>query len=977
MNDLAALPAALCEDAARLLERFREAEQTSSAAPAGTPRAAQLAAVFAKSPFIADYAIRWPAEFVALIAAPEIAVARERAAYDLLLQVALAECTELAAAKTALRHLRRREMVRIAWRDLELGADVRTVMLELSAFADAVVSHASSWLQTLLAARFGRAYGEDGDAVSLLVLAMGKLGGLELNFSSDIDLLFIYEGDGTTRGGRKALEHQDYFDRVGRELIALLNENTADGYVFRVDMRLRPFGDSGPLTSSLSAIEHYYAVHGRDWERYALIKARALCGDERCRTALAALIRPFVYRRYLDYGALDALREMKALIDREASAAAQSDDVKRGWGGIREIEFTAQLFQLTRGGREARLRHRALLPTLAACAELGLLEVDEVATLTASYCFLRMVEHRLQQARDEQTHRLPRDETERARVAFAAGFDDWTSFLAALDRHRDTTRTLFAALLKPVGARHEDAPTAATPWDALWQAATAVDLPAQLAAHGRTASAVLAEVLGALKSERFQSRLSQHSRLRLDRVMPVLLEKICNGQVDDETVQRIAQLLRAIAGRSVYLAFLADHPDALTRLIELFSASGWIAQQITRHPILLDELLDARVLYAPPDQARLHALLCEQLAAAGELSEDLAPDLAPDLDAAMDALRSFKNSQVLRVAASDITQHFPIAEVSNQLTYIAEACIVSAFEIAWRSLVARFGAPMYTLNGLRQAAHVAVIAYGKLGGWELGYGSDLDLVFLHDSAGEAQNTAGERTVDNPVFFGRLVQRVIHILATVTPAGATYEVDTRLRPSGAAGQLVTNCEAFAEYQRHDAWVWEHQALTRARPIAGDQDLARRFSEIRREVLARPRAPQALARDIVEMRERMLKELDRGNARSFDLKHGLGGITDIEFMVQYAVLRWANVHASLLTWTDNLRLLETIAALNLLPAPLCRGLHDAYFAYRAELHRCALQQIDGLVDASKFQAQRQEVRDIWTTVLGPSLQAGEYT
>ena len=973
MNDLAALPAALREDAARLLERFQEADATLSAAPSDTPHAAQLATVFAKSPFVAAYAICWPAEFVALVASPEIAVARERAAYDALLQGALSACTAVPAAKAALRCLRRREMVRIAWRDLELGADLETIMAELSAFADAVVSHAMTWLQTLLASRFGRAYGEDGGALSLLVLAMGKLGGCELNFSSDIDLLFIYEGDGTTHGGRKALEHQDYFDRVGRELIGLLHENTADGYVFRVDMRLRPFGDSGPLTSSLSAIEHYYAVHGRDWERYALIKARALCGDERCRTALAALIRPFVYRRYLDYGALDALREMKALVDREASAAAQCDDVKRGRGGIREIEFIAQLFQLTRGGREARLRNRALLPTLAACAELRLLEANEVATLTASYRFLRMVEHRLQQARDEQTHRLPRDETERARVAFAAGFDDWTSFLAVLDAHRDATRALFTAVLKPLALSDDEAPATETSWDALWQAAAAEDLPARLTARGRTESAVLAEVLGTLKAERFQSRLSQHSRARLDRLMPVLLEKICAGKVNDATVQRIALLLRAIAGRSVYLAFLADHPDALARLIELFDASAWIAQQITGHPILLDELLDARVLYAPPDQARLHARLREQLAAA----DDLTSDLAPDLDAAMDALRSFKNSQMLRVAASDITQHIPIAEVSNQLTYIAEACIVSALEIAWRSLVACFGSPMYTVNGVRQAAHVAVIAYGKLGGWELGYGSDLDLVFLHDSAGEAQNTAGERTVDNQVFFGRLVRRVIHILATVTRSGATYEVDTRLRPSGAAGQLVTNCEAFAEYQRRAAWVWEHQALVRTRAVAGDSSLALRFNAIRREVLARPREPATLIHDIVEMRARMLKELDRGTARSFDLKHGLGGITDIEFMVQYAVLRWADTHASLLTWTDNLRLLETIAALSLLPAPLCRSLHDAYFAYRAELHRCALQQIDGLVDASKFQAQRQEVRDIWKTVLGPSLQAGEHT
>ncbi len=956
MNSATALPAILRDDTARLLDRFAEAATGHFAASADSPLAAQIAATFAKSLFVAEYAIRWPAEFLAMITAPNLREARDRVAYDALLETALAPCKDVVSAKSALRRLRRAEIVRIAWRDLELGIRVDIIMTELSAFADAVVGHVVTWLHRYFEPRVGRACGEDGAPLSLLVLAMGKLGGGELNFSSDIDLLFIYEHDGETHGGRKAIDHQDYFDRVGRELIGLLNEKTADGYVFRVDMRLRPFGDSGPLTSSLAAIEHYYAVHGRDWERYALIKARTLCGDERCRIALEALIRPFVFRRYLDFGALDALREMKALIDSEARSEALSDNIKRGRGGIREIEFTGQLFQLTRGGRDARLRNRALMPTLAACAELGLLDAEEVASLSASYRFLRVVEHRLQQVRDEQTHSLPHDDKERARIAFAAGFADWPTFHDALSIHRQATRALFAALLKPAGAPDEDTPAAASPWDTLWQEAVADNLASRLAAHGRNDNAVLAAVVLDLKSERFQSRLSQHSRARLDRIMPTLLQMICARAVNDETVQRITGLLRAVAGRSVYLAFLADHPDALARLIELFAASGAIAQQITRHPLLLDELLDPRTLYAPPDQARLHALLAEQLVS------------ADDLEVAMETLRSFKGSQVLRVAASDITGQFPIAEVSNQLTYIAEACVDAALKLAWRDLVARYGAPSYGQGDTRRQARVTVIAYGKLGGWELGYGSDLDLVFLHDSSGEEQRTAGEHAVENNVFFSRLVQRFIHILSTVTPAGATYEIDTRLRPSGAAGQLVTNCEAFAHYQLNEAWVWEHQALVRARPIAGDAVLAARFGEIRREVLVQARQPAALQRDVIEMRARMLKELDRSNARSFDLKHGIGGVTDIEFMVQYAVLRWAGEHSPLLAWTDNLRLLETIADLDLLPAPLCRSLHDAYFAYRAELHRCALQQIDGLVDAKRFQAQRQEVRQIWNTVFG---------
>ena len=955
MDKLAALPSLLQEDTARLLERFQQALADCAAPAIEASVAAQISAAFCKSSFIAEYAIRRPSAFLELLAAPTLSLARDRLAYDGLVANALAQCHEFSVAQSALRGLRHEEMVRVAWRDLQFGISVEVVMAELSAFADAVVSHAVAWLHRHLEPRFGRACDEQGVPLSLLVLGMGKLGGGELNFSSDIDLLFIYECDGVTRGGRKDIEHQEYFDRLGRDLIGLLNEKTADGYVFRVDMRLRPFGDSGPLTSSLAAIEHYYAVHGRDWERYALIKARALCGDASCRSALEALIRPFVFRRYLDYGALDALREMKALIDNEASSEALRDDVKRGRGGIREIEFTAQLFQLTRGGREARLRHRSLLPTLACCGELGLLEADEVTRLSASYRYLRMVEHRLQEVRDEQTHRLPHDDKERARLAFAAGCDDWPAFDAELSAHRRATRTLFEALLNVATPGKGEEPAGPSLWQDLWLRANEDELAARLVACGRQDPATLLEVLRDLKAERFQSRLSQHSRERLARIMPVLLEMVVTRNLSDETIQRVAALLRAIAGRSVYLAFLADYPDALTRLVDLFAASAWITQQITRYPILLDELLDVRVLYAPPDQARLRELLRAQLAA------------ADDQEAAMEALRSFKNSQMLRVAASDITEQFPIAEVSNQLTYIAEACVDGALGLAWRDLVARYGRPMCIDKGVARAASLSVIGYGKLGGWELGYGSDLDLVFLHDSAGEAQHTDGERGIENNVFFSRLVQRFIHITSTVTATGATYEVDTRLRPSGAAGQLVANCEAFGIYQNQEAWVWEHQALVRARAIAGDVAIGQRFSDIRAEVLARPREPLALQHEITAMRARMVDELDRSNEQRFDLKHGLGGITDIEFMVQYAVLRWAGQHPRLLIWTDNLRLLETIADLGLLPAALCRGLHDAYFAYRAALHRCALQQQDALVDARQFQAQRQEVRQIWTTVL----------
>lgn len=944
----AGLPDLLWDEVRPLAARYADACGSPVIAPA-------IVGAFAKSPFLAEYAIREPAAFAAMLADPGLADARSEDSYAAEVADALAAATDLATAKTALRRFRRAAFARIAWRDLELGVDVVTIMHELSACADAIIAAAVRWLHEAASVRFGRALGADGEPLEMLVLGMGKLGGRELNFSSDIDLIFVYDAAGTTVGGRKELSHQDYFDRIGRDLIALLNETTVDGFVFRVDMRLRPFGDSGPLTSSLGALEHYYTVHGRDWERYALIKARALSGGARLKAGLAALIRPFVYRRYLDYGALDALREMKASINREAGTRQLEDDIKRGTGGIREIEFTAQLFQLTRGGREPRLRDRSLLATLASCAELGLLSQEDVLSLVDAYRFLRTTEHRLQQVRDEQTHSLPRDALGRARLAWASGAPDWDSLAQRLEAARAATSRRFSALLAVAAEADGDAPR--SPWLDVWSGPEDRAAIAQrLAAAGVMLDEPLLEVVMDLKSARFLSRLSRTGRERLDRLMPGLLETMHASRMSNAAQRRLGELVHAIARRSVYLAFLIDNPGAVKRLIELFDASPWIADQITRYPILLDELLDPGVLYAPPDQTRLAALAREQVAQ------------ADDLESAMEALRGFKNQQVLRVAASDITGQFPVAEVSNQLTYIAEASLAAALALAWRDLAARHGEPHCQDDDGPRAARFAIIGYGKLGGWELGYGSDLDLVFIHDSSGPQQQTDGARPIENNVFFTRLAQRLIHILSTATPSGVAYDIDTRLRPSGAAGQLVPGIDAFAAYLREEAWVWEHQALVRARAVAGDPALGERFRQLRADVLAQPRATAMLASEVPAMRERMLAERDRAPDGRFDLKHGLGGITDIEFMVQYAVLRWACEHPSLLVWTDNLRLLEIIAGLGLWEPGTCRSLHDAYFAMRAEIHRSTLQQADGVVEAAGFAQHRSRVMAIWKDVFG---------
>lgn len=904
------------------------------------------------SHFGANFVCREPGDFIALVTQAD--EPRDGDHYTQLIAEALAAVSDIPHAKAALRRLRQREMVRIAWRDIVLGADVFSVMTELSAFADACIEGAVRWLQQHFTARFGIASDQHGDELALMVIGMGKLGGNELNFSSDIDLIFVYGEDGETHGGRREVTHQEYFDRIGREFIGLLNETTVDGYVFRVDMRLRPFGDSGPLTTSVAGLEHYYAVHGRDWERYALIKGRVITGDERSRKRLQDIIKPFVFRRYLDFGALEALREMKQLINREAGSAEMAGDVKRGPGGIREIEFTAQLFQLTRGGREPRLRERGLENTLQTIAGLDLLPATTVADLLAAYRFLRVSEHRLQQLNDWQTHALPDDTMARARQAYAMGFDDWLSYSETLKQHRDTTRAHFAALLGDGENCDEDE---LKPWIKLWRAAVdASELDAALAALPLAALKDTYTPLLELQSERFQQRLSRQGRERLDRLMPLLLAACTAEQTSAAGFERLVKLIAAVARRSVYVAFLADNPGALERLVKLFNASPWIADQIIAQPLLLDELLDPQSLFAPPDAARL-----TQLAEQHIRHDD-------GLESAMEALRAFRNQQMLRVAASEATDQFPLTEVSNQLTDIAEVCVRNALTLAWAETTAKYGCPGYEQDGEWLQAGFGIIGYGKLGGYELGYGSDLDVVFLHDCEGGKGHTRGNREIENEVFYTRLAQRFIHILSTTTPTGSAYEIDTRLRPSGSAGMMVTSTASFTRYLGEEAWVWEHQALVRARAVAGDESIASAFAETRAAVLARARNDRELQTEITSMRQRMRGELDRSNEQQFDLKQGRGGITDIEFMVQYAVLRWAAEHPVLLNWTDNLRLLETIASLALWSPQTCQALRDAYFAYRAANHRCALQHIDGIVAASEFAAHREQVSTNWDKLFG---------
>ncbi|MBI5041461.1 MAG: bifunctional [glutamate--ammonia ligase]-adenylyl-L-tyrosine phosphorylase/[glutamate--ammonia-ligase] adenylyltransferase [Gammaproteobacteria bacterium] len=992
---LSAVPAELQAEVAAQWEAY-----SAAAAEAGLTPPAQadflriVGRVWAGSDFVARACARDPGLLDDLLVSGDLlgdyAVGELRSKAER----ALAAVTDDAELALALRQLRRREMVRIAWRDLAGWARVEEVLEDLSALADACVNAALDTLYAWQCRELGTPMNTAGITVGaatgqpqrLVVLGMGKLGARELNFSSDIDLIFAFPEAGqdlNRRRGRRGISHEEFFIRLSQRLIQALNDVTAAGFVYRVDMRLRPYGDSGPMAMSFAALEDYYQSQGREWERYAMVKARALAGAPEAIAELEELLRPFVYRRYLDFGAFEQLREMKVLIQQELERRGLRQDIKLGPGGIREVEFIAQAFQLVRGGREPLLRERSLLTVLSRLAQLYLLPAYAAERLAEAYRFLRRVENRLQAYADEQTHQLPEDDTARLRLAFTLGYPDWDTFLRALDKHRRFVHGQFEQVFSaPQAAINTsintatNAPSATSSSDAnfaaLWTGVSGADAVRRLfATVNEDDCEEILRRLNAFRDGPALRTLGTRGRPRMDRLMPLLLGAVSKASDPAQTFVRVLAVIEAIAGRSAYLALLVENPMALSQLVRLCAASPWIAERLARYPLLLDELLDPRHLYTPPQRTDLERQLALRMAQID----------AEDLEQQMDALRQFQKAAVLRVAAADVLGATPLMRVSDHLTDLAEVILKEVLALCWAHMVRRHGVPGGCPEGRRQPAGFAIIAYGKLGGIELGYGSDLDLVFLHAAQGGAARTDGDKwgakPLDTPVFFARLGQRIIHLLNTLTPAGVLYEVDMRWRPSGASGLLVTSLEAFADYQRNEAWTWEHQALVRARPVAGDAVLGEAFATVRREVLGRSRDPRTVQREVREMRERMRQELADRDPERFDLKQGVGGIADIEFMVQYLVLRYAHDHPNLLVWSDNIRLLEMLGADGLLapgldlPGPGTPGpaelLAEAYRRYRKRVHELTLQELPALVAADEFRELRAQVTALWQRVM----------
>ena len=837
-----------------------------------------------------------------------------------------------AALLRALREVRRTVMMHLVTRDLGGLADLGEVMRTATALAEHSVRFALSHLDDALGAVHGRPAGADsGAAQHLYVVGMGKLGGGELNVSSDIDLIFLYPEEGQT-GGTRPLTAHEYFTRLGRKLINALAQYTADGHVFRVDMRLRPYGDSGPLAMSLPMLESYLLTQGREWERYAWVKAREITG--RPTQELEQIVTPFVYRRHLDFSAIASLRELHEQIRAEVARRELHDNIKLGPGGIREIEFVAQVFQIVRGGRDADLRLRPTLATLARLAQHNLLPAQAVEDLRAAYVFLRNLEHRLQYLEDQQTQMLPASVQDRLLIARAMGFSDAAAFGEALERHRANVTRQFEAVF--AGAASE---AAQHPLRALWRGTMDdANALAQLTALGYEDAAAVLERLRDFREGPLYRRMSASTQARVDRLVPRLLEVAASFERRGQTLERLARVVESIGRRESYLALLLEYPAALERLAGLAAASPWAADYLARHPMLLDELIAPGAISAP-DWPALGARLAAEL------------DAADGVERQMDLLRHFKQVQTMRLLTQDLAGTLPLETLSDHLSDLACLILQQVLRLAWGHVRTRH----------RADARFALVGYGKLGGKELGYASDLDLIFLYD----------DPHPEAPENYARLAQRMNTWLTSFTPAGVLYDTDLRLRPDGASGLLVSRLDAFAQYQHTKAWVFEHQALTRARFVAGDSDIGRRFEQLRVEILCLRRELPQLRHEVALMRARMLEGHPNASGL-FDIKHDRGGIVDVEFIVQYLVLGYAHAHAELTGNLGNLALLRMAGRLGLIDPAGAEAVHQSYREFRRMQHALRLQgERYARVEKDKVAGLVGPVLRLWDAVFGDAL------
>jgi len=877
--------------------------------------------------------------YVARVAAarPEVVGELEarRAAPWTRVEMRAALAGEPAALAQRLRRLRERVMVTLAHRDLNGLATLDEVFDTMSALAEECIRAAEREAHRSVAAL----HGEPANGARLVVAALGKLGGGELNVSSDVDLVFLYPAEGETTGERP-LAHSAFFAAVGRALIALLAELTADGQAFRVDMRLRPFGDSGPLATSLAALEDYFVAHARPWERYAWLKARVVVGPAE---GVRERVEPFVYRRYLDYGMLASMRELHARIFEAAIRRRKADDIKVGTGGIREVEFAAQLFQMVRGGRDAGLRTPSTRAALAAIGERGLVAPERAGALLEAYAFLRRLEHRLQYYDDQQTQALPRTPEHRALVAEAMDCADWDALLVRLDAHRAKVQDAFNALFEAPPEHARAASLASWLYDPQ-ASADPEGLAGDLAEAGVADAQAVARRLVEFTRSRRYGALSTAIRARTEQLLPLVVAALAREGGREATAARLLDLLEAIGGREAYYSLLVEQPQVLARAARLVSKSAWAARLLARHPILLDELTHTAASFTATDWAAERASLRAECAA-----------MEGDVERLLDHLRHYKQRQMLRFTIADLEGELAVMALSDELSALADTILDVTLAEAMKS-VGIAPSPSGEGRGEDRASGFCIVGYGKLGGKELGYASDLDIVFLYDAsmAGEAERLA------------RVAQRVNNWMTTLTSAGVLYEIDLRLRPDGIKGLMVSSIAAFRDYETKRAWTWEHQALTRARACAGDTALGARFEAVRDEILAVPRERAKLFEEIVAMRRRMRAEQ---KSQAHDLKHVEGGVIDLEFCVQALVLAYGPGHPRLRENKGNHTLLHRCAELGLVEAGIASPAADAYLAMRRRLHRAGLNDEETVrVGEGELEPERAAVTRLWKSLFG---------
>lgn len=871
--------------------RLREADPDAFAALLAGPVGPRLGALLAASDYAFEQLCKYPARMARLLEAepePELSGLDE------------------ASVMAALRRYRHAESVRQIACDVAGIDAVQDTVAASAVLADRCCQLALDYAMAVLVARHGQPRSREGAAQQLVVFGLGKQGGSELNFSSDIDLVFAYPEGGETDGAR-ALDNESFFVRLGQLLIRLLGEVTVDGFVYRVDMRLRPFGNSGRLALSFAAMEHYFQREGRDWERYAWIKARPIAGDIEAGEDFLRALRPFIYRRYFDYTAYEGLREMKAMIEAEVQRRELAEHLKLGPGGIREIEFMVQLQQLIRGGREPELRARGLEPALAALRAGGHVEPERADALRAAYRLLRHVENRLQMLREAQAHALPEDPFEQLRLARGLGHADYRALLAELDEKRAWVRMAFEEVFE--GGRSESSTPRAGLLLDYWRQIDR-DPPLELLQQAGFVQAEEAQQrLLQFASSSARAQLSARARARLDRLVPALLEALPARPHPQKLLERVLHFLNAVLRRSSYLALLDESAPARERLLDTFVASTWMAERLSAHPLLLDDLLDTRSQGAPETQQAIEA----------ELKQSLLEVPLDDPEQLLPALNEFRQSVAFRIARATLFGGQPAHESARQLAWLAEVIVGLLLERAEAEVIAT--------HGRLPDSGVALLGFGSFGAHELGFNSDLDLVFLY-RAREAAESDGARPLDAARYYQRVVQKLLAWLGTPTTGGRLYEVDLRLRPDGSKGLLISTLASFEAYQRERAWLWEKQALVRARFVCGDARIGAGFETARAQALATPRALSKVLSEVAAMRRRMREALDRSRAGEFDLKQGEGGLVDLEFLLQAGVLALGATHPRLVESRESAELIERCAEAGWFDAATARALSAAH-------------------------------------------------